>query len=104
MKINEILSSPSVTRFYAKEGEGTNLNTTKIKKNTKMPKISSIQDTYFAKDDKFSHTSTDSKELEDYITKVEKKYHDLRKKEWEKAYKENYRTRYPKDGEYGPEL
>jgi hypothetical protein len=104
MKINEILSSPSKTHFFTSDpSKGSNLNTGKLDK-TKSPKISSVQKSYFAKDDNFSHSSAESKDLEDYISKVEKKYHDLRKKEWAKAYKENYRTRYPKDGVYGPEL
>ena len=104
MNINEILSSPDVTHFFAdpNKGHNTNLDDGRRKK---KPKVSSIQDKYFTKPSKNkSHTSSDAKELEDYLAKVEKKYHELRKKEWEKAYKENYRTRFPKDGQYGPKL
>jgi len=104
MNINEVLNSPDVTHFFANVNKRTNTNLDD-KRRKKKPKVSSIQDKYFTKPSKNkSHTSSDSKDLDDYLKKVEKKYHEIRKKEWEKAYKENYKTRYPKDGEYPAKL
>lgn len=89
---------PDKTIYYGKNK--TNLDD---KRKQKKPKISSVQDKYFSK---YSggHDSVDFEDLDSYIKKVEKKYHELRKKEWEKAYKENYKTRYPEGGKYGPKI
>lgn len=49
--------------------------------------------------EKSAKVSTDEKDLEDYIDKVENHYHKARKEEWWKAYKINYKSRFGKKKE-----
>jgi hypothetical protein len=100
------LGGPGRTVYAAPDFKtGTNYNTRFRGRDTRKPKISSVQQKYRVPASKnTSHDSVDAEELEKYIDKVEKKYHQARKQEWEKAYREQYRTKYPKGGQYGPKI
>lgn len=94
------MSRPDKTFYF--QTDKSNLDS---KKNRGKQKVSTIQKKYFANPEKnSSHDSVDSDELEKYIDKVEKRYHSDRRKEWAKAYKEQFKTKYPKDGKYQADI
>ena len=97
---------PDKTHFAKGAADSNrNINYPDHTRNRSIPKVSTIQDKYYVSDKKnTSHDYVDEDELEKYIKKVEKAYHSQRKREWEKAYKEQFKTKYPKDGQVDPRI
>jgi len=96
------MDRPDKTFYF--QNDNTNMDS---KKNQKKPKVSTVQDRYFISSNKnSSHDSSDTEDLEKYIDKVTKAYHSERKKEWAKAYKAQFNTKYPKtkSGKYPAEI
>lgn len=94
------MSRPDKTFYF--QMDKSNLDS---KKNGKKPKVKTVQDRYFTNpEENSSHDSSGFEDLEKYIDKVEKKYHSERRKEWAKANKERFKTKYPKDGKYSARI
>lgn len=93
--MDKIIDRPDKTHFFASVNSKTNMNDNRKKKKSK---VSTIQRKYFSKESGI--TSSEKEDLDKYVRKVAKAYHSERRREWEKAYQENYKTRYFKGDKY----